>query len=360
MLPKNKISLVFIVIALMFTLWTQPSTAAFYEGETITVIVPAGAGGGLTRAAQAFVNFMPKHIAGNPKMIIKNMPGAGGTIGLNYLAEKARPDGMTILWGPANFTALLIDLPGTRYDPAKFQLIGAGDTTYVTLMRSDTSPGIKKPADLLKASGFKVGGRSPVAGLDLFSRMPLEVLGIKYVYVPGYTAQPKMNAAIRAKEIQYLTTGHQGYRAFYEDTLLKTGEAVALYYHSPLDADGKPGKADRYPSHIKQFVNFYKDIYGKMPSGPMWEAYKWMSTYVIWPFLMVAPEGVSKEAVSELRKAHVATANDPEYQKSYIKQFGNLPTWVSGEDGEWLLKTYRNISPEGLEGLKQMTKMKKK
>jgi hypothetical protein len=314
----------------MFTFSSQPSIAAFYDGKTITVIVAAGAGGGLTRSCQAFVNFMPKHIAGNPKMIIKNMPGAGGTIGLK------------------------------RYDPGKFQLIGAGDTTYVTLMRSDTPPGIKKPADLLKASGFKVGGRSPVSGLDLFSRMPLAVLGTKYIYVPGYTAQPKMNAAIRAKEIQYLTTGHQGYRAFYENTLLKTGEATALYYHSPLDAQGKPGKVDRYPSNIKQFVNFYKDIYGKMPSGPMWEAYKWMSTYVIWPFLMVTPEGVPKEAVSELRKAHVATTKDPEYQKAYLKAYGVMPTWLTGEEGQWLLKNYKNISPEGLEGLKQLTKTKKK
>jgi tripartite-type tricarboxylate transporter receptor subunit TctC len=344
----------------MFTFSSQPSIAAFYDGKTITVIVAAGAGGGLTRSCQAFVNFMPKHIAGNPKMIIKNMPGAGGTIGLNYLADKARPDGLTIFWGPTNFTALLIDMPGTRYDPGKFQLIGAGDTTYVTLMRSDTPPGIKKPADLLKASGFKVGGRSPVSGLDLFSRMPLAILGTKYIYVPGYTAQPKMNAAIRAKEIQYLTTGHQGYRAFYENTLLKTGEATALYYHSPLDAQGKPGKVDRYPSNIKQFVNFYKDIYGKMPSGPMWEAYKWMSTYVIWPFLMVTPEGVPKEAVSELRKAHVATTKDPEYQKAYLKAYGVMPTWLTGEEGQWLLKNYKNISPEGLEGLKQLTKTKKK
>ena len=88
MQPRNKCLLVIIVIALMFTLSSQPSTAAFYDGKTITVIVAAGAGGGLTRAAQVFIQYMPNHIPGKPKMIIKNIPGGGGTKGMNYMAKR--------------------------------------------------------------------------------------------------------------------------------------------------------------------------------------------------------------------------------------------------------------------------------
>ncbi len=357
MQPRNKCLLVIIVIALMFTLSSQPSTAAFYDGKTITVIVAAGAGGGLTRAAQVFIQYMPNHIPGKPKMIIKNIPGGGGTKGMNYMAEKARPDGKTISWGPASIIAPLLNLPGTRFDPGTFTLIGAADTTYVTLMRTDTPPGIKTPADVVKASGFAVGGRGPVSGLDLFARFPLEILGVPYRYVPGYAGQPKMNAAIRAKEIQYLTTGHQGYRAFYEKTLLKTGEAMALYYHCPLDKNGNPTIRGRYPANIKHFLDVHEEIKGKRPSGALWDAYKWVSTYVIWPFLMLAPEGFPEEAVSDLRKAYVDTSRSPEFLSAYRKQFTDLPTYVSGQEGEWLIKTYKNISPEGLEGLKKITRM---
>ena len=92
----------------------------------------------------------------------------------------------------------------------------------------------------------------------------------------------------------------------------------------------------------------------------MWDAYKWVSTYVIWPFLMITPEGFPAEAVADLRKAYVATSKDPEFLNAYKKQFIDLPTYVSGEEGEWLIKTYKNISPEGLEGLKRITRMPKK
>ena len=46
--------------------------AQFYKGKTVTVVVPAGAGGGLTRSGRLFMKYMSTHIAGTPKMIIKN------------------------------------------------------------------------------------------------------------------------------------------------------------------------------------------------------------------------------------------------------------------------------------------------
>ncbi len=358
MTSKKGFSVVWIILFVFMLGWCRPSNAAFYDGKTVTVIIPAEAGGGLTRAAQVFIQYMPNHIPGNPNMIIKNMPGGGGTMGMNYMAEKVKPDGKTISWGPASSMAPLLNLPGTRYDPENFTLIGAADTTYVTLMRTDTPPGIKTPADVVKASGFKVGGRGPVSGLDLFARFPLEILGVPYKYVPGYQGQPKMNAAIRAKEIQYLTTGHQGYMAYYEKTLLETGEAIALYYHSPLDQNGNPKRmSDRYPPGLKHFMDVYEEIHGKKPAGPLWDAYKWVSTYVIWSFLMMAPEGFPQEALSDLREAYIATSKDPGFMDAYVKQFGDLPTFSSGREGEWLIKTYRDISPEGLEGLKRLTRM---
>ena len=72
---------------------------------------------------------------------------------------------------------------------------------------------------------------------------------------------------------------------------------------------------------------------------------------------MLAPEGFPEEAVSDLRKAYVDTSRDPKFLAAYRKQFTDLPTYVSGQEGEWLIKNYKNISPEGLEGLKKITRM---
>ena len=102
-----KIKTRFLLVASMFAVAAaapiQPVMSQFYQGKTITVVVPSGAGGGLTRSARLFIKFMSSHIAGSPKMVIKNIPG--GVKGHNFIAEKARPDGKTILWGPMFFAA---------------------------------------------------------------------------------------------------------------------------------------------------------------------------------------------------------------------------------------------------------------
>ena len=42
----------------------QSALSQFYKGKTISVVVPSGAGGGLTRSARVFMKFMSGHIAG--------------------------------------------------------------------------------------------------------------------------------------------------------------------------------------------------------------------------------------------------------------------------------------------------------
>ena len=45
----------------------------FYRGKTIRVIVGFAAGGGFDQYARTIARHMPKHIAGNPTMIVDNM-----------------------------------------------------------------------------------------------------------------------------------------------------------------------------------------------------------------------------------------------------------------------------------------------
>ena len=341
---------------------TQPAAAAsFYDGKDLTVIVNAGAGGGLTRTGRLFTTHMKKYLGANTNIIIKNRPGGGGVKGMNFLAEKAPKDGLTILWGTTNPMAKLLNLPGVRYDPKTLNMIGAGATTYISMIRADAGSGISSVNDLVKQKNIIIGGRSTTDGLGIFARLPMDVLGIKYRYVPGYNSQPKLNAAVRSKEIQSLTTGHPGYVAFYVDTLLKSGELKALYYHSPLMPNGQPQRVDLYQGKIKHFVDYYKDLNGgKSPSGAMWEAYKWFSTFSTRPFGLYAPPGTDASRIAELREAMGKTVKDPEFIAAYQKQLKAPPNFLIGKDAEYLLQNYDKISADGLAGLKQLTARKRK
>ena len=344
-------------VAMSVAFATTAQAAGFYEGKTINVIIPSGAGGGLTLTARTFMNTYEKYIEGNPTIVIRNMPG--GTKGHNFLAEKAKPDGTTLLWGSLRFSRVISGARGVRYDPGTFEVIGTASSNFVTVIRADTPPEIKTATDLVKTKRLLYGGSSPGSIPLVIGRLSLDALGVKYRPVLGYRGQAKQSAAIRRKEIQALTTGEVGYYAIYRETIVKDGTLVPAYYHSPFDAAGNPIRFDRYPAKIKHFVDYYKQVVGKEPSGPAWEAYKWVSTYETWPFALVAPAGTPKAAVAALRKAHARVPNDAAFKAQWIKQFGALPKFLSGEEAQTFLRRYTKISPEVLAYLKKTFAVKR-
>src|SRR5262245_7514982 len=56
------------------------SVADFYRGKTVEIQVGAAAGGGYDVVARLIASHMPRHIPGNPAMVVRNMPGATGLI----------------------------------------------------------------------------------------------------------------------------------------------------------------------------------------------------------------------------------------------------------------------------------------
>ena len=76
----------------------------FYQGKTITMVVASTTGGGYDLWARVTARHIVKYIAGNPSIVVQNMPGAGNIIGANYVYGVAKPDGLT----PVSYTHLTL------------------------------------------------------------------------------------------------------------------------------------------------------------------------------------------------------------------------------------------------------------
>ena len=100
--------------------------AAFYKGNTVTMIIGASPGGGYDTYARLVARHIGRHIPGSPTVNVQTMPGAGGIRAANFLAQQAPKDGTaitTFAGGP-----ILEPLIGGRkydYDSSKFTWIGA-------------------------------------------------------------------------------------------------------------------------------------------------------------------------------------------------------------------------------------------
>ncbi|MFC1816161.1 Bug family tripartite tricarboxylate transporter substrate binding protein [Thermodesulfobacteriota bacterium] len=130
-------------ILLILSLWSfgnllsETSFAApgDFPKKTITIIINSGPGGGRDTISRGVGNTMKK-LLGVP-IVIRNLPGAGGIRGLEYLWGSA-PDGYTL--GVGTPTDILIPLiQKTKYDPKKFIYIAnAQYTPDLFLVKSDS------------------------------------------------------------------------------------------------------------------------------------------------------------------------------------------------------------------------------
>ena len=65
----------------------QNAGADFYRGKTITISVGFSAGGGYDLHARTLARVLGRHIPGNPAVVVKNVPGAGGLVLMNGLSN---------------------------------------------------------------------------------------------------------------------------------------------------------------------------------------------------------------------------------------------------------------------------------
>lgn len=345
-MTKRNITMALVAAGVGLTMLAAPAGAQYYKGKTINFLIPVPGGSGLDLIARNFIQHLAKHIAGNPKIVPRNMPGGGGVKSLNFLYDKGRPDGLTVNLGPWNAAGVISGRPGIRYDPQQLEFIGASHMPQTTIIRTDFGSGMKTSADIIKAGRFKVAGRSADRSLDLVGNLALDLIGANYLYIPGYRGMAKINPAIRSQEVHAGHSGYVGYNRFFRDSLIKDGKALALWYQSDFDADGNPVNNPSV-TEFKSFHDVYKEVHGKLPSGPKWDAYRWYRTVTAQMNLTVfAAKGSPKAAVDALRKAYYATADDPAYRQSSKKLTGVKITFTPLATGLQVIKTFKNVSPE--------------
>jgi hypothetical protein len=127
-------------------------TPSFYRGKTIRIVVGSDSGGLYDLWARLFAKHMPKHIAGNPNMIVQNMPGARGLAATNYLYGMAKADGLTLgMFQAHRYMQQLTGVEEVKFDLRKFNWIGTMEKTEVMFFVRADAP-YKSFDDVVKSS----------------------------------------------------------------------------------------------------------------------------------------------------------------------------------------------------------------
>jgi tripartite-type tricarboxylate transporter receptor subunit TctC len=131
----------------------QAHAQDFYRGKSLTLFAGQPPGGGIDSEMRLVAQFLGRHIPGEPAIMPRNMPGAGGLILGNHLYSAAKPDGLTLgMPGRTGFVlAPIISAADTKYDLRKFTWIGSSASSNLVLwMRRQSS--IRSFDDLRRAN----------------------------------------------------------------------------------------------------------------------------------------------------------------------------------------------------------------
>jgi tripartite-type tricarboxylate transporter receptor subunit TctC len=188
--------------AVIFTALTAPADAFdFYAGKTVDFIVGNAPGGGFDIYARTIAQHLGRHIPGNPTIVVKNLPGAGGARAGHHINTVAPKDGLTIgaimpgtIMGP-----LLDEKPDTSFDPAKVAYLGTANTgTYicVTLDHSKT-----KTFEQALTQKTIMGGIAAGNSTNDIANLVKKMTGAQFDLVSGYKGTLDVALAIERGEL---------------------------------------------------------------------------------------------------------------------------------------------------------------
>lgn len=343
--------LVRILLVALLALPAGPALAQFYKDKTLTLLVNYGVGGNADTEARIYQQYLAKYIPGHPTVIIRNLPGAGGVTAMNQLGLNigSQPDGLTVGYFTMSATVLITEDPVLKIKIDDLIPIAAARGWNVVYARKDIVPGgYTKPSDFSRARTVYAGGYSRASSQDTRLRLVLEVMNLPYKMVTGFASTAQLNKAMIQSEVNFTSSSLPGYQTVVIPQIITPGIGVPLFQFSIIGPDGQPTGNPELEKHgLPVFDRFYRDAFGKAPSGEKYQAL--LLTNDIATKMqrgMFLPKGSPPEAVAALRQAFTKVATDPDFIASYRKVTGEAPDLVNAQVVERIFDRIRHVDPK--------------
>lgn len=348
MMDRSKASVcaaLFGILAGFLSITPAFAQSDFYKGKTVTVYVGTTPGALYDQWSRILAQFMGRHIPGNPAMVVQNMPGAGHKIAANFVYNKSKPDGLSLIGSivPSLYFDQVIGRKEVQYDWAKFVWIGSpvqgesqmymrGDTAYKSM---DDVRNAKEPP--------RCGAQGTSDTAYYLPKLFEETLGTKFNLVTGYPGGPEIDLAVERGEIHC--------RAFTIEAFMSR----------------EPYHTWRKKGFVRNLIQTGRKRDAKLPETPtIWElmdryktpeASRSLASVVLAAGALGRPmlgsPGIPPDRVKILRAAFEATMKDRDFLAEIERRKFELdPT--SGQELEKIAKEAVSQTPETIARMKKL------
>jgi len=296
-----------------------------HSQSQISLLIGTTPGGGYDVYARALARHMGRHLPGQPTIVAKNQPGAGGLTLANYMYNRAPADGSELatvqngLPFEKLFQTLSPDGRNALFDATKFGWIGSITQTVFVTVTWHSAP-VKTLRDAI-AQQVILGASATSSDSYVLAMLTNRLLDTKFKVVHGYPGAAEVDLAVENGEVQgeagkdwttLTSTRPQWIRERKINILVQMGMTPhADLKDVPMAIDRAKTPEDRSVMEV---------VFAKFGMSR--------------PFF--APPGVAPERLVALRRAFDATMRDEAFLAD-AKQLGMEVNPVRGEDVEALV-----------------------
>jgi tripartite-type tricarboxylate transporter receptor subunit TctC len=307
----------------------QDAVADFYRGKQVSILVGFTPGGSSSLYAQALARHMGRYLPGSPSFIVQHVPGAGGLLLANNVANTVPRDGSAFaITGRTAAIEPLLGNKNAKFDGRQFNWIGTANVEYTTCSLWHTARA-KTLQDAMRIETV-VGGSGADATEVIFPKAANKLTGTKFKVVLGYHGSTEILLAMERGEVEGFCGIGWTFLKLRKADWLRDKKLNILYQMSLTKHPELPD--------VPAIIDF-----AKTPDDRKVFEFLFAPQEMGRPFF--APPGVPAERVKALRDAFAQTLKDPQYLAD-AEKMGVEVQHVGGEQIQELVERIYASPPE--------------
>jgi tripartite-type tricarboxylate transporter receptor subunit TctC len=318
--------------------FAEDSGDDFYKGKLLRVIVPTPTGGLYDAFARLIAEHMPRHISGNPQIIVQNMGGAAGLVAANYVANVAPRDGTVFAAGHSStMIASVLSPEQARYDANQLSWIGSITRDPFVSYVWHTSP-VQSLKDLETKEATFGGNAVGAASID-YAIVAKAFFGLKIKIITGYANSTDVKLAMERGEIN--GTFGNGWSSLKADepTWLSEHKIILL---TQFGLTRHPEMPD-----VPMFIDLAKNEADHQALELLLARQEFSKTYY-------APPQIPAARLNILRRAFDATVKDPAFLADAAKMGAPVSGPATGEEVATATKRISTTPPSVVERIENV------
>ncbi|HEY2227861.1 MAG TPA: hypothetical protein VGI22_09000 [Xanthobacteraceae bacterium] len=299
----------------------------FYRGKQIKIYIRAAPGGNYDIYSRLIGRHIGRFLPGNPSVLPINMPGGGGLVALNYVANVAPRDGTVLTMITQSFPmdqALGLDR-NLKVDMRVLNWIGNMSDTNEFFYTAKSSP--TRTLEDARRRETPVAATGAGSIMTQLAAVYNNMLGTRFKVIYGYPSGPDMSLAMERGEVEGRSTSNP-------QVLGSSKAEVAAKYNFLIQAG-----MHRYPDYEE--VPLLREL---ASTAEQQAVFDFVSEAVVIARPIVTNPEVPPERVAALRRAFDAVMADPLMRAEARRENLDIGT-RSGEELQGLIAAMLNTPP---------------